>query len=224
MPEISKIHIDDKNKGMFPVMMFIIYGGSHNFIEVADIDKNLNVTSSKPMSISTLKKFNKYVTENFIKQKQFKFDPEILPDNLIYFDGSESIIWYEKPSKRTLYFNNDCSCEYNLPLTVFKLKNEKLSIFVSDTKKIKNDMKLYPNIFPNTYSEGEICMGNNKPGDYQYISEVIKYYTSFFYNAKFTGNLSSSVEKYFDRSIKEGKFPKDFFKGRDNYFLLKEIL
>jgi len=222
MENIEKISIDKNNKGIRPVSMFILYSGYKHFIEVADIDKDLNVTNSKPMTKDTLVKLNRFITDNVINQDIFKFEKEILPKNLIYYDGIDNIIWYEKAAKRKLILKFGDTFEYNIPLIVFRLKNGKLSIYISDTNIIKNDMKIYASVFPNMYNDDNICIGNNKPGEFSYISEVIKYYTDFFFESEFTADFPGHSKQYFIQARTE-KFPKEFFK-KNNYKLLKEIL
>jgi hypothetical protein len=202
--------------------MFILYSGSDHFIEVADIGPDLQVKSSKPISEDTLIRLNKYITDKIINKGVLKFEKEIFPDNLIYFDGSEMVVWYEKPSKRKLFFSKKESFEYNLPGIVFMLKNGKLSVFLTDDKKINNNSKLYPNVFPNTYGDYSICIGNNKPKVFNKISELIKYYTDFLFESEFTAGFRGNMEKYFIQS-REKKFPKEFFE-KEKYILMKELL
>ena len=219
---MHKLSIKEQNRGMYPTTMFILYSGTNHFIEVADIGSDLQVKSSKPMSEDTLIRLNKYITDKIINKGILKFEKEIFPDNLIYFDGSEMVIWYEKPSKRKLLFSKKESFEYNLPGIVFMLKNGKLSVFLTDDKKIKNNSKLYPNAFPNTYGDYSVCMGNNKPKVFSKISELIKYYTDFLFDSQFTIGFSNNMEKYFVQARKK-KFPKEFFE-KEKYILMKELL
>lgn len=218
---MEKITIKSDNKYMQPALMIIVYSGESFFIEVADIDKDLNIISSKPMTKDTLLKFNQFVMKNIENNGLFKFDKELLPKNVIFNDGT-NIIWYEKASKRSLFLHNDKEVSFHLPTIVFQFKNDQFYIFITKDSKFNNDTRLYPGAFPNSYEKGNICIGNNKKPAFTKLSELTKYYTDLFFESKFTAEFPQHSKKHFAVATTE-KFPDEYFKN-NKYILLEDIL
>lgn len=110
---------------------------------------------------------------------------------------NDTMMWYNKPQKRWIHYKDGKKSHKNevkLPYLVFSLRGK--SIYIHATKKNPKNgkAKMYRAPFPNTSSNGSVCMGNVKIHFKSYeATEVIKYIEEEFFNSYFThGNSTRS--------------------------------
>lgn len=143
-----------------------------------------------------------------------------LPKNLLYCDtraGSFKLVWYNKPEKRTVYFNTQLGIpdgEMNVPGLLYVVENENLAMYAFKGNKPKR--KLYRAPFMNV-DISHVCLGNAtvaKPSKNTY-ENIISYWENLFWKSEFShilgdnpvkGNLSSITKE----CIKTGcEFPTE---------------
>lgn len=174
-----------------------------------------------PMDEKTLAELS-----NCIKTREVDkvYSKGLLPKNVIYFGESNFkpfIIWTLPKGKRNLEFKKELNIEngtYNLPVLVFKLKNETLSVFAVKTNNVDDKTILYNAPFHNVYDNGNVCMGSAIIQKSNELSQIIKNYEKAFFMSKFSHHINSKspIKKNLNTYLKTLK-TKEF----DNNVLIK---
>ncbi|MDL2230398.1 prokaryotic E2 ligase family D protein [Alistipes sp. OttesenSCG-928-L06] len=116
-----------------------------------------------------------------------------IPDNLLYCNtrrGSEKYIWFNKPQKRTMYFNKSLGIpdgEYHVPGVIYVASEGQLNIYAFTDKVPKDETKLFAGPFFNT-TNGSVCLGTSKiqkPNNPTF-GELTAYWEKRFWNTEFT--------------------------------------
>lgn len=141
--------------------------------------------------------------------------------NLLHFHYNKdklSLTWKVKASKKQLFFDKKLGIKsgyYYIPHLVFRLEGDNLSVYATKTFNINGKTKMYYAPFHNTYSNGNVCMGNARGYNQQkYVEDIIESWEEAFFNSTFTHFnydkiTKKNLVKTFKASVKAKKFDND---------------
>lgn len=179
-----------------PEMAIIVYKCEHKYyLERRDI-VNGKMASGIPLT-------EKCLTDIFdtISSEDSDMLHGLIPDNLLYADGRcgrEKYVWYNKPEKRSLFFNKEAGIpdgQMWVPGLIYVASAASLSVFAFKGNKPKSNLFKAP--FFNVYNDGRVCLGSAKvdnPSELTYES-VILYWEKMFWASEFVHLLGSNPVK-----------------------------
>lgn len=170
------------------------------FLELHKIDNGL-IGAQIPFSKKTAQRiFSLFDTEKYIS-KSFK---GVIPKNVIVAKDNPKdglhLIWYVKPTLRTLYFSNGCGVEtglYPLPSLVFRYHKKVLQVLATNARTIDTETTLFHAPFFNVYTTGKVCMGNvNVTGveRFESFDTTMEYLENAFFNSVFTHSNNPLID------------------------------
>lgn len=179
-----------------PTKAFIIYEGEEgmaSYAEVHEISKRGNdfvLGAGSPVMRNTLANLKSLLD----KGAAITVRPDILPKQLLYLDTSEGdlkMIWFSKAQPRELKFTDEKFCgTYNLPVIVYQLVNDELSIFMTDSPGENyswEETRLFIVPLPNCDDNGSVCLGNVQLElEDKSCAEIIEEVENKFWSAQFT--------------------------------------
>jgi PRTRC genetic system protein B len=154
----------------------------------------------------------KPVSREFIKSLVMAFRAEgetiphgRLPGTLLYADsrmGLEKYVWWNPPCKRGMFFTKDIPMkdgDYNVPGTIYMVKDGRLSVFCFAGKKPRPETHLLYGPFYNYYKNGDICLGNakdnvQKPADPSW-EDILAYWEKLFWGSENAHIIHNPMEK-----------------------------
>lgn len=181
---------------LFPEMAVIVYKYDEKYyLERRDI-VNGKMAAGMPLT-------EKCLTEIFdtISSEDSDTPHGLVPENLLYADGRcgrEKYVWYNKPEKRSLFFNKEAGIpdgQMWVPGLVYIASGTSLSVFAFKGNKPKG--KLFTAPFFNVYDDGRVCLGSakvDKPSELTYES-VVRYWEKMFWASEFVHILGNNPIK-----------------------------
>lgn len=187
-----------------PIQGIIIYKRDNSFyLETHDILESqgkFHWQEGKPFVKQDLK-------ELAVALGQKSFEPlainGLLPENVLFLKQSyfnTSIVWYQPPMKRKLYFSKQLKLQnenYNLPGLIFIAHQKELYVFAFKGKsKPTAQTKVYKAPLYNIYKDGQVCIGNTKEAlkKTELYAEIARHDKRFF-NSRFDHFLDEEVIK-----------------------------
>lgn len=203
--------------------MLIVYASnSQSYIEVANINDNMEVSNVQPISEDTLFDINQFIKSQHhldeIKEGYF------VPYNLLYVnehDINTELIWYVQSRRQTLKFSSKPYIRtFNIPTTVFHLKNKSLFLYITPEKIPNINSVIFKAPYPNIYNDDKICFGNCKLKEKGSPIELIKEYTDFLFESNFSTETNN---EYWDLA-KNKAFPQKYFKDFKPLSKIKNLI
>jgi PRTRC genetic system protein B len=223
---------DILEEDFIPVSAIIVYsqGGNYNehYLESRQIVNNQmqeGVPLTKKLLAGMLESIDPKKLEE-VKCTGF------LPRNLLAYNNDNAqatVIWYLKESERNLVFSERLNIKeglMKLPMIVFKLVGNSLSVFAVKANHITQNTVLYHAPFFNVYDNGSICMGNAKIEKSNDVQELMENAENAFFQSKFTelhgqapinGNLATFTKKQIKSKKKFDKSVLKVFGGQPKY-------
>ena len=157
--------------------------------------------AGKPLEIDTLAKMMKTVSKYVSKNTALVTLHGVIPPNLLYTNtdiDSHKLVWYRKPEKRMLYFNEKLGIQNGemwVPGLVYVAEHRRLSVYAFKGSAPKD--VLYKAPFFNVYDGGNVCLGNakvQKPKVHTF-RDWMEYWEKMFWLSEFAAIIGSNPIK-----------------------------
>ena len=198
-----------------PEMSLIFYRHKNSSSQAAYIEahpiKDGRMGAGAPLTHETMVSLLQSFNQVALDLMSFK---EIIPERILYINPapiSRQMVWYEPQRWYTLSYRQDNIVKpykVKLPAMICSLRGRTISWYCTDTvsKRPKMDSRLFHCPLPNTFEEGNICIGTfttldpNSPFD-----DLYNHYKGIVSTAVFTGENS--------RALKNGTTFSQMIKG-----------
>lgn len=176
--------------------IYLIYEdvvSSNNYIETALVSNN-TIKDFRPLSKRMLNDLRNSI--NMVKTEEdadlIDTRNQILPDNVIYHNGKNILIWKHPGGNKTILFEN-MKVDVIFPKLVFQLEVNSLFVYAYNGK-LKESTELRRILLPNFYDDCRLCLGNislnlNKSS----INFTMQRCESIFFDSKFSDHLFNAT-------------------------------
>lgn len=186
-----------------------------NHCQIREVYQNGDLSSPSLLTEKTLRDIFA-----FLKEKEFGPEyvfKDIIPNNVLSLDSvTGGIAWYTEPSQQYLFLPDGMKDGlYPNPYLLWVFKGNSLSIFALKKKPKSLKDNVYQAPYLNTWSTGNVCMGNVKLNKRKiYFDDVMKDVEKGFWNSKFTHTntdelIKGGIQNFYDSYFGKKEFPNE---------------